>query len=183
MESPGVRGPPGYTRSSRNREPTGMPAPDGIGSRRGPEGQQAVDPNPTGRALGVRDACVGAKQAVGSGQSPDGRLLESNTPLGDVASPATEPGARTGAWPPPRLPRPGCRLSSAHMDWQQPAALGVVLVTSVLLLRSRFRRDPSRCASGSDCGCPGIKSGPATRRGPGLVVSGRRGENPSLRFR
>ena len=61
--------------------------------------------------------------------------------------------------------------------------VGVVLVTLGLLLRSRFRRQPNHCASGSGCGCPGTQAGSATRPVPGLVVSGRRGEIPHLRIR
>jgi hypothetical protein len=68
------------------------------------------------------------------------------------------------------------------MDWQQPAALGVVGVTlgGFLWARwsSRRKRAPWDAGRGS-CGCG---SG-VSKTGAGLVVRGRRGERPTVEIR
>lgn len=68
------------------------------------------------------------------------------------------------------------------MDWQQPAALGVVGVTLGWFLwvrwSSRRRRLPWDTGSGA-CGC----GAGASKNGVGLVVRGRRGERPTVEIR
>jgi len=71
------------------------------------------------------------------------------------------------------------------MDWQQPVALGVVILTLGCFLGRALRR--RRVGSGCDCLASGARRasgasdcGPAVR---GLVVQGRKGERPMLRWR
>lgn len=64
------------------------------------------------------------------------------------------------------------------MDWQQPAALGVVAVTAGIFLWRRFRPRPFSLKHDTACGCsamPGMTP-------PGLIIEGRRGERASVRF-
>lgn len=62
------------------------------------------------------------------------------------------------------------------MNWQQPAALGLVALTAGIFLWRRFR--PHRFSFHKDtaCGCVS-PSGPPP---PGLIVRGRRGERPRV---
>lgn len=64
------------------------------------------------------------------------------------------------------------------MDWQQPAALGVVAATAGIFLWRRFRPRPFSLKHDTACGCsamPGMTP-------PGLIIEGRRGERASVRF-
>lgn len=64
------------------------------------------------------------------------------------------------------------------MDWQQPAALGVVAATAGIFLWRRFRPRRFSLKHDTACGCsamPGMTP-------PGLIIEGRRGERASIRF-
>jgi hypothetical protein len=63
------------------------------------------------------------------------------------------------------------------MDWQQIVSLGIVTVTAVALLWSRFRPRKFRFGEGSHCGC----SSPAqTNPGSSIVFRARKGGRPEI---
>ncbi len=61
------------------------------------------------------------------------------------------------------------------MNWQTPAALGVVALTAAILLWRRFRPRKFSFHRDTGCGCssPGV-------RPPTVVVAGKRGERPTV---
>lgn len=67
------------------------------------------------------------------------------------------------------------------MDWQTPAALGIVAVTTAIFLwRGGLRRWLGRSRpdfrKATGCGCTGHGAPPP----PSLIISGRRGERPTV---
>jgi len=70
-----------------------------------------------------------------------------------------------------------------RMDWQKPAALGVVGITLGFFLWARWAPQRWRRRLGSregGCGCSG---GSSSHKGAGLIVHGRRGERPQVILR
>lgn len=62
------------------------------------------------------------------------------------------------------------------MDWQQPVALGVVVVTAGLIVWRWVRPRPWDFHRETGCGC-GSSSG---SKPPSVLVTGRRGERPRV---
>lgn len=60
------------------------------------------------------------------------------------------------------------------MHWQEPVALGVVVMTAALLVWRWLRRRPGvRSAAGCGCGCPGAGAG---RSGEQVTYRARKGQ-------
>ncbi len=63
------------------------------------------------------------------------------------------------------------------MNWQEPAALGIVALTAAIFAWRRFR--PRRFSLQKDTAC-GCASRPGGATPPGFTVTGRRGEQPRV---
>ena len=66
-------------------------------------------------------------------------------------------------------------MLATDMDWQEIAALGIVGVTAVLLLWSKFRKRKFSFQHDTHCGC----SAPSGQKSS-IVIQGRRGEPPRV---
>jgi hypothetical protein len=62
------------------------------------------------------------------------------------------------------------------MDWQTPVALGIVALTAAVFLWRRFRPRKFDFHKETNCGC----SSPSGPSPPSIVISGRRGEHPTV---